>query len=218
LIFVNPALPSSSDRIVLQISSSCELRILTPLINGHSINIEIDTSFPPPPCPPPVASLTLLDFELPSLEPGGYRVVQVIDGTPSPNILEFQVRPPTHGVLLLDAHFLVTANWIYPGVGTPALIPADAVRLSDQAGYLWFFDRATPEITVKMIDGRPVNGHYWLFLAGTTDIAWVVTVTDLWFPAFCTLTGNPPCLTKTYSSAGGTVQNIVDLAYWADFP
>jgi len=48
-----------------------------------------------------------------------------------------------------------------------------------------------PEIFVKMLDGRGVNGKYWLFYGGLTDFEVTLTVRD-------TETGS----TRTYMKAG----------------
>ena len=36
-----------------------------------------------------------------------------------------------------------------------------------------------PEVFVKMLDGGPVNGRYWVFYGGLTDLEYVIRVTDL---------------------------------------
>jgi len=55
---------------------------------------------------------------------------------------------------------------------------AHAVPLTGESGYLWFFDEANVELIVKVLDGRPVNGHWWVFFAALSDIEYTVTVTD----------------------------------------
>ena len=37
---------------------------------------------------------------------------------------------------------------------------------------------SNPEVFVKVLDGRAVNGKYWVFWSGLTDLEYVVTVTD----------------------------------------
>ena len=53
-----------------------------------------------------------------------------------------------------------------------------AVRLTDESGYFWFFDRENVEVNVKLLDAC-WSGHYWVFASGTTDVRVVLTVTDL---------------------------------------
>ncbi|MEM9407176.1 MAG: hypothetical protein AAGA81_14160 [Acidobacteriota bacterium] len=42
--------------------------------------------------------------------------------------------------------------------------------LSGDSGTFWFFDVDNRELIVKVLDGCGVNGHYWFFAAGLTDV------------------------------------------------
>jgi glucose/arabinose dehydrogenase len=54
-----------------------------------------------------------------------------------------------------------------------------AVPLSGDAGYFWFFDPDNPEIFVKVLDACvPPFNHYWVFAAGLTDVETTLTVID----------------------------------------
>jgi len=53
-----------------------------------------------------------------------------------------------------------------------------AVPGSDNTGYFWFFNAANVELVVKVLDGRPVNGHWWVFHGGLTDVEYTLRVTD----------------------------------------
>jgi hypothetical protein len=59
--------------------------------------------------------------------------------------------------------------------------------------YFWFFNAANVEVVVKVLDGCSLNGSYWVFAAGLTDVDVMLAVTD-------TQTG----LTKTYANPSGT--------------
>ncbi len=77
-----------------------------------------------------------------------------------------------------------------------------------QSGQLWFFSKSNPELTVKVLDGCASNGSYWVFLAGLTNLAVEVTVTD-------TTTGNR----RTYGNAQGQMfAPIEDTAAFAVCP
>ncbi|HTR03278.1 MAG TPA: PKD domain-containing protein [Thermoanaerobaculia bacterium] len=72
------------------------------------------------------------------------------------------------GFLCLDnGRFQVNANWTKPtgenGAGT-------AVKLTDDSGYFWFFDESNIEMVVKVLDGCGLNGKYWVFAAGLTNV------------------------------------------------
>jgi hypothetical protein len=62
------------------------------------------------------------------------------------------------------------------------------------------------ELTVKLLDGRAVNGHYWLFAASMTDQPFVLQVIDL--RDACT---GAACV-KTYAGTAGQNKNVIDLA------
>src|SRR5262249_10554785 len=83
---------------------------------------------------------------------------------------------------------------------------ASAVRLTDESGYFWFFDSGNVEVTVKILDGRLVNGHFWIFVASMTDRPFTLTVAD---------TANPACFGScppwTYTSPGGKNTNFIDV-------
>lgn len=49
---------------------------------------------------------------------------------------------------------------------------------STSAGQFWFFEPDNREFLVKVIEGCALNGHYWVSLAGTTDVEFTLTVTD----------------------------------------
>jgi serine protease len=53
-----------------------------------------------------------------------------------------------------------------------------AVTFTDISGVFWFFSSTNPEVAVKVIDGTPVNGRYWVFFGPLTDQAYQVVVTD----------------------------------------
>jgi hypothetical protein len=52
------------------------------------------------------------------------------------------------------------------------------MELSDRSGAFWFFDEDNLEIVVKLVDGRAVNGHHWVFFASLSDVEFTVEVTD----------------------------------------
>jgi hypothetical protein len=66
-----------------------------------------------------------------------------------------------------------------------------AVPLSDPAGMFWFLSSANVEVPIKVLDGRSINGKFWVFFGSMTDQSYQVTVTD-------TTTG----VVKTYTPPG----------------
>jgi hypothetical protein len=55
---------------------------------------------------------------------------------------------------------------------------AHPVALTPDSGYYWFFAPDNVELVVKVLDGRAVNGHYWVFYGGLTDVGFVLEVVD----------------------------------------
>ena len=62
--------------------------------------------------------------------------------------------------------------------------------MTSDTGYLWFFSSANVEVVIKVIDGCGLNGHYWVFAGGLTNVAATITVTDMQTGAVKTYT-NP---------------------------
>jgi len=74
-----------------------------------------------------------------------------------------------------------------------------AVPLTSDTGYFWFFNDVNVELVVKVLDGRPLNGHYWVFYGALSDVAYTMTVTD-------TQTG----VVRTYESPQGRIASSAD--------
>jgi hypothetical protein len=75
---------------------------------------------------------------------------------------------------LNSSRFKVSVAWQSPtasGNGT-------AISMTSDTGYFWFFDSNNVELVVKVLDGRTVNNHFWVFAAGMTNVHTVLTVTD----------------------------------------
>jgi hypothetical protein len=53
-----------------------------------------------------------------------------------------------------------------------------AQALSDDTGLFSFFAPDNPEILVKVLQGCPINNHYWVFAAAPTNMEYRLTVTD----------------------------------------
>jgi len=107
--------------------------------------------------------------------------------------------PAADTLCLAGSRFAVQVTWSLPGTGATSAV---ATPLVQNTGTFWFFSPQLPELTVKVLDGRPLNGHFWVFLAGLSDINYTTTVTD-------TVTG----ATKHYVHPAGTVGSIADTSF-----
>ena len=77
---------------------------------------------------------------------------------------------------LLGARFQVRAHW--RNVATGEHGSGQAIPSTDETGMFWFFSATNVELIVKVIDGRALNGFFWSFYGGLSDVEYWVTVTD----------------------------------------
>jgi lysyl endopeptidase len=85
---------------------------------------------------------------------------------------------------------------------------AQVVKLTEETGYLWFFNSANVEAVVKVLNACGLNNNFWVFAGGLTDVQTQITVTD-------TKTG----AAKTYTNPRGTpFQPIQDTSALATCP
>lgn len=97
---------------------------------------------------------------------------------------------------LAGNRFRVEAGWRLPN-GTSG--PARAVAADADSGSFWFFGPDNLELTVKVLDGRGVNGKFWVFFGALSDVEYTVTVTDTATNAV-----------RTYRNAPGTLCGQAD--------
>jgi len=82
---------------------------------------------------------------------------------------------------------------------------APKVSFSDLGGFYYASNPANVEAAVKVIDGRSVNGKFWVFHGSLTSLPYTLTVTD-------TATGNA----KTYSKPSGSFCGGSDTSTFGD--
>lgn len=111
--------------------------------------------------------------------------------------------PSSSTLCLDDLRFAVSVTWIANGAGTGQAIP-----LTPNSGGFWFFSADNVELIVKVLNGCDVNGRYWVFAGGLTNVDTMIVVTDL---------SNGKM--KTYSSPANTpFQPIQDTSAFATCP
>ena len=79
-------------------------------------------------------------------------------------------------LLLQGGRFRVRVDWQAASAGTSG--EGQAVIGTDQSGSFTFFDEENKEIEIKILDGRQINGKFWVFAAGLSDVAYQIHVTD----------------------------------------
>ena len=80
---------------------------------------------------------------------------------------------------LLDGRFEATATWATLDGRSGA---GQAVAISGDSGYFWFFAPSIVEVLVKMVDacGYPGFDNFWVFAGGLTDVEVHLAVRDTW--------------------------------------
>ncbi|MEO8348290.1 MAG: hypothetical protein ABI610_05215, partial [Acidobacteriota bacterium] len=91
---------------------------------------------------------------------------------------------------LNDGRFQVRTSWTTPSGQSGA---GQALGLTSDTGYFWFFSSNNVEVVVKAVAGCSFNSRYWVFAGGLTNVEVVMTVTD-------TVTG----AVRTYTNPQGT--------------
>lgn len=79
-----------------------------------------------------------------------------------------------------------------------------AVALTSDTGYFWFFDAANVELVVKVLDGRGLNGKFWVFFGALSSVEYTLTVRD-------TVTGS----TRQYQNPAGRLASVADTSAFA---
>jgi hypothetical protein len=223
-LWVSPAQPSVDDTVILHAETTCSNPFLgSPTVDGFVISLQTGSGGLFPPCPPAGAPVDIA-FNLGRLIAGSYTVDVFVDSGAEPRIpvfsTVFQVLPTATAVDLLGARFRVrvTRPSGCSGPACTATRPEQpAVRLADNSAAYTFVDSNNIEVVARVLDGRAVNGAFWVFVASMTDQGFTVTVTDLHTPAFCVdpATSNGDliavCVTKTYDVPAGVNQNVIDL-------
>lgn len=80
-----------------------------------------------------------------------------------------------------DERFAVSLNWstaLNGGQEGDALaLPLASIGLR-RGGLFSFFDPDNPEVLVKILDGCNLNGHFWVFVAPTTNLGFELRIVD----------------------------------------
>jgi len=203
---VLPERPTADQPIHLILSGTttnfCNAAFTPPVVQGHQITLSFSPSLQPvtPGCTGPWK----VQFDLAPLPAGTYSV-QVGEGLPLA-AATFDVYPASTEIfplLLQSRRFGVDLRWGTPSFGGIAGFS----QWSDETGLFWFFDNRNVEVTVKILDGRAVNGHFWVFIASMTDLPFSLQIIDKAPP--CSFAG--PCPLWSYTSLGGKNANFIDV-------
>ena len=76
---------------------------------------------------------------------------------------------------LQSGRFTTAVTWTKPDGASGT---ATQIGVAGNTQGFWFFTPDNIELTVKILDGRAINGHFWVFYGSMTDVAFTLTVTD----------------------------------------
>jgi hypothetical protein len=108
-------------------------------------------------------------------------------------------------LLLNNSRFQVDVKWTTADGATGQ---GQAVPLTGDTGYFWFFSSGNVELIIKVLNGCGLNQRYWVFAGGLTNVHTQITVRD-------TRTG----VVKTYDNPlGKAFQPIQDTGAFASCP
>jgi len=102
--------------------------------------------------------------------------LDIVAGGEDRKIIACENRLDVDGALYLNGdRFRVEASWrdFSGNTGT-----GHAVPLTSDTGYFWFFDSANIELVVKVLDGRGINGHFWVFYGALSNVEYTIIITD----------------------------------------
>jgi concanavalin A-like lectin/glucanase superfamily protein len=104
--------------------------------------------------------------------------------------------PGATALCLNGGRFRVEATWkdFFGNTGT-----SQAVAITGDTGYFWFFNPANVELALKVIDGTPLNHRWWVFYGALSSVEYHVKVTDTATGAF-----------KEYTNPSGTLGSVAD--------
>ena len=74
-----------------------------------------------------------------------------------------------------------------------------AVSLTDDTGYFWFFSEDNVELGIKVLDASVINQRHWVFYGALSNVEYDITVTD-------TQTGQ----VRTYTNPSGSFGGVGD--------
>lgn len=125
------------------------------------------------------------------------------DGEPpaSPEVSQYSASKMDQELNLINSRFKAAIDFSIPNIGSGK---GNVGLATDYSGAFWFRDSSDLNVYIKIIDGRAINGHYWLYYTSLTGAEYSLKVTD-------TETGK----LKTYKNPLGTSTYGVDMYFSA---
>lgn len=215
-VLVEPANPTVHDVVELVVvgrqSPECPFVVGQPSFDPVTGLYRIQTSDPP--CDTPATEPFEKRLTLGKLAAGFYQIEIQRGASALPWREQLRVSEARTFVSLHADRFRAFVEWRNPRDGSRGT--GSITKLTDESAAFWFFSPSNVEITLKVLDGRPLNGHWWVFLASMTDLETKVTVLEnvdncLLLPVF-----PPACPTRTYQQAAGSNRNFIDVRAFSE--
>ena len=86
--------------------------------------------------------------------------------------------PAATSMLLNNDRFEVSVNWRNYNNGQTG--PGTAIKLTSDSGYFFFFNAANIELVIKVLDGRSVNGYFWVMYGALSDVEYNIMIRDMY--------------------------------------
>src|SRR5215471_15993648 len=104
--------------------------------------------------------------------------------------------PSSTALCLSSGRFEVQVTWkdFQDNTGS-----GQAVSLTSDTGYFWFFSPSNVELIVKVLDARGINGKFWVFFGALSNVKYTIILRD-------TVTRS----SKTYANPSGTFASVGD--------
>lgn len=95
--------------------------------------------------------------------------------THNPDKAGVSCEPSATRLCLNQGRFAVEASWrdFSGGAGVAVTRPIAA-----DSGAFWFFRGSNLEVLVKVLDGRHINGAFWVFYGAISNVEYELVVTD----------------------------------------
>ncbi len=196
--YVNTSPPQATTQSDVTLSlgeelDGCLLSYNPPTLVGNVFHVTINF-LPIDPCLGP--HTVLQTFPLGKLQAGSYVAqVEQFDGSVLSST-SFTVTPK----LDLDLATGLFAVHLRGPLGE-----AQGIPISNDSGYFWIYQPGIAEAFVKILDGRAVNGHWWVFISTLSNQPLTFEVDQT------SCGGAAVCPKKTYVQAAGDTDRFVDL-------
>ena len=123
-----------------------------------------------------VATGRSYSFALPAVAPVGDPLLLIVHNGAiarqrSGETLMRRLLPRDHARAVLEA----TVEW---RTAAGASGSGQAVQLTSDTGFFWFFDADNVELVLKVLDACVINQRFWVFLGGLTDVGVEIAVED----------------------------------------